>query len=89
MMRKHIQIRLHGDLSNKGIKLRALREALRLNIFGWISEADHLVKIEAEGEESDLDAFVLKCREGFSRAIPDYFSLENKPLHHYDRFMIL
>lgn len=89
MIRKHIQIRLYGDLNNRGIKLRALREAFRLNIFGWISETDHLIRIEAEGEVSDLDAFALRCREGFSSAIPDYFSLENKPLYHYDRFMIL
>lgn len=88
-MRKHIQIRMKGDVKNKGLRFQAMREAYQYNISGWVAELNDSLRIEAEGEEDNLNKFIERCKKGLEYSIPVSFEISEKPLLYFDRFLIL
>lgn len=88
-MRKHIQIRMKGDVKNKGLRFQALREAHQYNISGWVAELSDSLRIEAEGEEANIEAFVERCRKGLDYKVAITMEISEKPLLFFDRFLIL
>ena len=59
-------IRIYGHVFNVGFRRYVHRYALQCNVVGYVenSNVDDCVHIEAEGEEKDLDRFILLCGEG-------------------------
>jgi acylphosphatase len=66
-----------------------LRGASSLGIFGCVWIRQNQLLVEAEGEESNLDAFVEWCRKGPESATITSLSTNEKPFYGYDDFKIL
>ncbi len=88
-MKKHYHIRLEGDTKNDGFRFRAFRDANILELCGWVAEVENYIIIEAEGEEGNLKTFIEQCTNGFSRKRPEKVEVEEKPLRHFGKFLIL
>ena len=65
-MTKAYDIKIYGHVFNVGFRRYVHRYALQCNVVGYVenSNVDNCVHIEAEGEEKDLDRFILLCGEG-------------------------
>ena len=65
-MRKACSIRIYGRVFNVGFRRYVHRYAVQCDICGYVENdyADDCVHIEAEGEEKNLDRFILFCGEG-------------------------
>ena len=65
-MTKAYSIRIYGHVFNVGFRRYVHRYALQCKVVGYVenSNVDDCVHIEAEGEEKDLDRFILLCGEG-------------------------
>ena len=63
--RKHLRIRVRGDVQGVGFRAATMRTAEELCISGTVcNEADGSVLIEAEGDSASLHALVEWCRRG-------------------------
>ena len=86
---KHIQIIISGNVEDTGFRFYALRGARMMGVFGCAQlRKGHLV-VQAEGEESQLSAFVEWCRKGPESAIVSSLVTNEKPVFGYDDFKIL
>ncbi|MCP6720229.1 MAG: acylphosphatase [Patescibacteria group bacterium] len=64
-MKKHLSIKVFGDVQGVIFRASAERLAKKLGITGFArNEPDESVYIEAEGEELSLQEFVRWCRQG-------------------------
>lgn len=64
-MKKHLNIKVFGQVQGIGFRFSALRQADKLGIKGFVrNEPDDSVYIEAEGEEAALQEFVKWCHKG-------------------------
>lgn len=88
-MKKHIQIRIKGDVKNKGLRFQVLREAHQYNINGWVAELSDSLRIEAEGDEGNVVAFIECCRQGLDNNLSFSLEIKEKTLMYFDRFIIL
>lgn len=62
---KRLIIKIYGDVQGVGFRDAAYWTARKLHIAGFVmNDLDGSVYIEAEGEESALDNFLIWCREG-------------------------
>ena len=56
---------VRGRVQGVGYRVFALREAMALGLAGWVAnQADGSVRVVAEGPRRDLDAFVVRLRDG-------------------------
>lgn len=63
-MKKHLELNFHGNLKGLGVMQFAQDNARRLNIDGYVKRLPTgTIHVEAEGEERDLEAFIVLCRE--------------------------
>ncbi len=86
---KHIQIIISGNVEDTGFRFYALRGASMLGIFGCVMIRQEQLVVEAEGEESRLDAFVEWCNKGPESAIVSSLVTNEKRVFGYDDFKIL
>ena len=65
-MRKACDIRIYGRVFNVGFRRYVHRYAVECGILGYVENdySDDCVHIEAEGEETDLNRFIILCGEG-------------------------
>ena len=64
-MIKSAQIKITGRVQGVGFRYYAVMKAKEFSISGFVMNmADHSVFIEAEGEETDLDQYILWCEHG-------------------------
>ncbi len=83
----HIEIR--GNVNHLGNKLKIMILANQCNIAGSVSEKEHQLEIEAEGNEKDLKDFIEICRKKFAgEGIVNMTVKEQNPTY-YDDFSIL
>ncbi len=62
---KHLRIKVTGKVTGVGFRFYAMQAAYRYQIKGTVRNMpDKSVVIEAEGEEQDLEAFLVWCRRG-------------------------
>jgi acylphosphatase len=62
---KHYNIRVQGYVQGVGFRYSARRTAELYNITGFArNEPDGSVYIEAEGEEFNLDLYLMWCKKG-------------------------
>jgi acylphosphatase len=64
-MIKSAQIRITGRVQGVGFRYYTVMKAKEYGISGFVMNAgDGAVFIEAEGDEEDLDSFILWCEKG-------------------------
>jgi len=69
---KNVQITITGRVQGVGFRYSAIQKAREHQIKGYVkNNYDGSVFIEAEGEATDLDYFLLWCRRGPSAARVD------------------
>ena len=86
-MRRHLDIRVTGRVQGVCFRACAEEEANRLGLGGFVrNERDRSVYIEAEGEESDLQAFVQWCHHGPPDAVVREVAVEDGPVRHFESF---
>ena len=88
-MKINYHIEIIGNVNHLGNKLKIMMLANQYNIAGSVSEKEHQLEIEAEGNEKDLKDFIETCREKFSgEGITNMTVKEQNPAC-YDDFSIL
>lgn len=64
-MKKAIKIQVIGKVQNVGFRYYTKKKALEFNLNGFVKNVlDGSVYIEAVGEESELEAFLIWCHSG-------------------------
>jgi len=89
-MKKHLNIRVCGNVEGVGFRGSARLKAQSLDLKGFVrNEPDGSVYIEAEGEELNLQKFLDWCRKGPSFAKVQEVSFEESLVKNYKQFVIL
>ncbi len=87
---KALAIKVEGRVQGVGFRYFVQTAAAKHQITGWVrNTSDGNVEIEAEGAETDLDAFIRDVQQGspFSRVA--FVQVSELPsLPHYDKFQI-
>lgn len=64
-MKKSVHAIVSGQVQGVGFRYYVHRSARRCNLTGWVRNVDDgRVEVMAEGEERDLDAFLVELRKG-------------------------
>lgn len=72
MAKKHLNIRVYGDVQGVGFRYAAQQRARELGVTGFAkNDADDSLYIEAEGNEDSLKKLLAWCKEG-----PSYATIE-------------
>ena len=62
---KNVQLTISGRVQGVGFRYSTIQKAREHNIKGFVkNQYDGSVFVEAEGEETDLDHFILWCHKG-------------------------
>jgi acylphosphatase len=88
-MKRHVQVVVNGQVVNKGFRLFALMGSVTYGIKGNVRQDSGNVIIEAEGEENDVNAFILYCRTGPPASMIESLNINEKRIVGYDDFKIL
>ncbi len=87
--KKSAQITITGRVQGVGFRYYAVKKASEMNITGYVKNMhDGSVFIEAEGEESDLDRYILWCRKGPASSRVDKVDLTPGVIKNYRDFSI-
>jgi len=85
----NIQITVFGRVHGVGYRYSALHKARELSITGFVkNQYDGTVFIEAEGQEENLDQFILWCQQGPSFARVEKLSKTIGTLKGYSSFSV-
>lgn len=88
-MIKTFRIKVTGKVQGVCYRISTQREAVQLQLGGFTcNEPDGSVKIEAEGEEADLDTLLQWCRKGPQLAEVGRVDFEEIPRKSYTHFEI-
>lgn len=69
MEKKRVVLKIYGIVQGVFFRYNTLEKAKELQITGWVKNApDNTVRIDAEGEENNLQKFVDWCHDGSDRA---------------------
>jgi acylphosphatase len=77
-----VQLRavLHGAVQGVGFRYFSRREALRLGLCGYTrNQSDGSVEVVAEGDRTDLEAYLVRLRRGPVEAEVDWVDLHWHP----------
>ena len=89
-MIKAYDIRIYGRVFNVGFRRYVHRYGLQCNAVGYVENdrSDGSVHIKVEGQEADLDRFVLLCGEGTPYSYITDMKIEAvAPTGKYDGFL--
>ena len=88
-MKKAAIITVSGRVQNVGFRFNTLKAAKKNDIYGIVKNLhDGSVYIEAEGEEENLDQFILWCHQGPNWARVDHVNIQNSQVQDYKDFSI-
>ena len=88
-MKKHFNITIRGKVQGVWYRGSARQQAQALGLAGYVeNRPDGSVYAEAEGEESDLDAFLQWCRRGPELARVDAVDIAEAPCQGFTHFEI-
>jgi acylphosphatase len=86
---KNIQISIAGRVQGVGFRYSAVHKAQHTGIKGFVKNMyDGSVFIEAEGDESSLDHFLLWCHKGPSFARVDQVTTTEGTIKNYASFSV-
>ena len=89
MEKKTVILHIYGKVQGVGFRYYTQKKARELGIDGYVmNRPDGSVYVEAEGEEENLDEFVLWCREGPGWARVTDMNIQKTPVAGYDGFSI-
>ena len=89
LMKKHLSIKVSGLVQGVFSRASTKTRAEQLDISGFVrNERDGSVYIEAEGEESNVDAFVQWVRNGPPRAVVEECEIKEGPVKNSSKFII-
>jgi len=88
-MRKHLKIHLTGAVQGVGFRPFVYNTALRHNLKGYVINDTHGVVIEVEGEEDDINRFLISLNTE-KPPLAHIFSqeIEELPLSGFEEFTI-
>ena len=86
---KNFQLTITGRVQGVGFRYTAVQKAREHHINGYVkNQYDGSVLIEAEGEETDLDHFVLWCHRGpFSARVENVIQIAGN-IKNYTSFSV-
>lgn len=88
-MKKAAIITVSGRVQNVGFRYNTLKTAKKNDVYGIVKNLyDGSVYIEAEGEEENLDQFILWCHQGPNWARVDHVNIQNSQVQDYKDFSI-
>lgn len=88
-MKKAVLLTVSGRVQNVGFRYHTQKAAQKAGIFGYVKNLyDGSVYIEAEGEEENLDQFILWCHQGPVWARVDNVNIQNSQVQNYKDFSI-
>ncbi len=89
-MQKCLQITISGDIYDKGFRSSAMYIAYIHNLKGYVMYIrPHDVYIEAEGEERDLNSFVLWCKSDSVSSALLQVSISESELKGFSSFIMV
>ncbi|MCB0428541.1 MAG: acylphosphatase [Flavobacteriales bacterium] len=90
-MYKHLHIKVKGKVQGVYYRKSAQEAAQRFGIRGYVrNESDGDVRIEAEGDDMQLDQFVTWCRKGPERAEVGRLEISEDPrVRNFSSFEII
>jgi len=88
-MNKHFQVTIDGDFRKSGKRFHTFLVAKSFQIKGSVAIKENQLVIEAEGDEVNLQKFIMWCKHFHLDAETVAFSADEKPLSYYDDFLIL
>lgn len=89
-MTKRIKAVVYGQVQGVSFRYYTQREALRLNLNGWVAnDSDGSVRVVAEGPEDDLKKLIEFLHTGSPAAVVDKVSYTwEVPTHEFARFSV-
>jgi acylphosphatase len=89
-MIQHVSIKVSGYVQGVFFRYHSKEMAESLGITGWVTnQNDGSVRIEAEGDEAQLNQFISWCRHGPRGAVVDKVETSFSPLlQNYSEFKI-
>lgn len=88
-MGSRCEVTFRGRVQGVGFRFTTIAIARRYPIFGWVrNEPDGSVRVIAEGERSDLEAFLDSVRHEMSGNIADDDVRWSQPSGDFDHFAI-
>jgi acylphosphatase len=88
-MKKAAILTVSGRVQNVGFRYNTLKTAKKNDVSGIVKNLhDGSVYIEAEGEEENLDQFILWCHQGPNWARVDHVNIQNSQVQDYKDFSI-
>ncbi len=87
---KAIFVKIFGHVQGVGFRHFTYRIAKRLNVRGYVRNAeDGTVEIHAEGDEENLEQFLVQVSRGPTMAVVTDVRVEETPVQGYEDFEIV
>lgn len=88
-MNKSVVLKIYGKVQNVGFRFHTKKTADSLQITGFVkNQPDGSVYIEAEGNESQLDHFILWCQNGPTWARVERIEMQSTPIQDFKGFVV-
>lgn len=88
-MRKRYTIRVKGKVQGVFFRATTREKAESLSLCGLVrNEPDGSVYIEVEGDQKDIQSFLLWCHQGPPLARVDECDVAEGPLKNFNRFVV-
>ncbi|MDD5290641.1 MAG: acylphosphatase [Patescibacteria group bacterium] len=88
-MKKHLDIKIYGEVQGVSFRYYSLEKAKELELTGFTrNKPDGKVYIEVEGEEKSLDNFLGWCRRGPSWARVEKIEVKEGRIKNYKNFEV-
>jgi len=82
-------ITISGRVQGVGFRYHTQKTANQFNIKGFVkNQADGTVYIEAEGEEANMERFMMWCYDGPAWAHVDEVKIQESPVQHFMDFSV-
>jgi acylphosphatase len=88
-MKKGFLVKITGNVQGVGFRANAKKQAELLDLAGFVqNQADGSVLIEAEGDESALQALLEWCRQGSQAATVNKVDYQEIKVQNYQGFSV-
>jgi acylphosphatase len=85
-----VLITITGRVQGVGFRYHTQKKAEQFNIKGFVkNQPDGTVYIEAEGEEIDLERFLMWCYDGPTWARVDDVKIQDSPVQNFMGFEVM
>lgn len=89
MITRTLRLIIRGQVQGVGFRYFVLRQAVELELKGWVRNLpDSSLEIEINGEETNMELFILRCMEGPPMARVSEVHRQELPAGSYTGFRI-